>query len=322
MGGDQGPRSCIRACLKFLSTYSNTLIILIGDRAQILPHLPYPLPTALLVEHTEQNVLMSEKPSVALRHKRASSMAVAVAMVARGRAHACVSSGNTGALMAFGLHYLQLKEGIERPAICKAMPSSKGICYLLDIGANAQCTALNLLQFAQLGRDFAKVQGVVNPRIGLLNIGIEAQKGANLQRAAADLMSSDSTLNFIGYVEGGDIYRSIADVVVCDGFSGNILLKASEGAAELMGNSLRQAFNRHWWARLSSFLMLPILSDWRKQFDPSQYNGAQFLGLNGTIIKSHGGAGEVGFISALRVALEQASSNENTFNEKNMGIGE
>lgn len=209
--------------------------------------------------------------------------------------------------MAFGLHYLPLSEGVERPAICKAMPSSGGCCYLLDIGANVQCSAQNLLQFAQLGASFANSGGISSPRVGLLNVGTEAQKGAHVQRDAATLLTGAENINFIGFVEGGDIYRGVADVVVCDGFSGNVVLKASEGAAELMGASLKHAFRKNIFTRLSGLLAYPLLSSWQSQFDPSRYNGAVFLGLNGVVVKSHGAAGESGLVNALHVAYEQVA---------------
>lgn len=306
MGGDQGPRSYVRACLKFLSCRPNVRLTLFGDSELISTYLPASSPAGLLVQHASTHVDTSDKPGAALRTKRDSSMAMAVKQVADGAAHACVSAGNTGALMAFGLHYLKVVDGIDRPAICKAMPSIGGCCYLLDIGANIQCSAQNLLQFAVLGSRFAQLGGIERPRVGLLNVGTEAQKGADVQRDAALCLSSDDRILYVGFVEGGDIYRDVADVVVCDGFSGNVLLKASEGAAELMRASLKSTFKRNIWTRLSGILVYPLLSSWQSRFDPSRYNGAVFLGLNGTIVKSHGSAGEAGLVNALHVACEHA----------------
>lgn len=304
MGGDQGPRSHVLACLKFLSHSPNVQLTLIGDQKQIYACLPPILPGALSVLHAPTYVCTSDKPAHALRHKRDSSMAMAVQYVAQGNAQVCVSSGNTGALMAFGLHYLRLRNGIERPAICKAMPSMGGCCYLLDIGANVSCSAQNLLQFARLGVSFAQLGGVSVPRVGLLNVGSEAQKGAQVQHEAAILLLEAQDVPFVGFVEGGDIYRGRVDVVVCDGFSGNAVVKASEGAAEFMGTSLKQAFNKNIFTRLAGLLASPVLSTWQTQFDPSRYNGAVFLGLDGVIVKSHGAAGELGLINALQVARE------------------
>lgn len=308
MGGDQGPRSCVSACLKFVESRSNVRLTLIGDRDQFEDLLPTHTPGTLVVIHASAQISMSEKPAQALRRKRDSSMALAVRCVAEGSAQACMSAGNTGALMAFGLHYLKMSAGIDRPAICKAMPSSGGCCYLLDIGANAECSADNLLQFAQLGVDFARHGGISAPKVGLLNMGTEAQKGAKLQRQAAELIAADPGINFIGFVEGGDIYGGVADVVVCDGFSGNVLLKASEGAARLMRSSMKQAFMESVWTRLSGLAARPVLAAWQSRFDPSRYNGAVFLGLNGVVVKSHGAASEQGFINALQVAYAHAKA--------------
>lgn len=308
MGGDEGPRSYVSACLKFLSHRPEVQLTLYGDQERICTYLPAIIPSALTVRHTPISVSTSDKPATALRHKRDSSMAMAVHSLSEGKAHACVSSGNTGALMAFGLHYLRLRDGIERPAICKAMPSKGGCCYLLDIGANTQCSPQNLLQFAQLGATFAQQSGVLRPRVGLLNVGTEAQKGGHLQQNAAALLTESENVHFIGFVEGGDIYRGVADVVVCDGFSGNVVLKASEGAAEYMAASLKHAFSRNLITRLSGLLAYPLLRSWQSQFDPNRYNGAAFLGFDGIIVKSHGAAGELGLISALQVACDHAGS--------------
>lgn len=306
MGGDQGPRSCVNACLKLNSSLPAVQLTLFGDRHQVAPFLPATLPHHIQFRHTSAVITMADKPAAALRHKRDSSMALAVAEVAEGRAQACVSSGNTGALMAFGMHFLRLHDGIERPPICKAMPALDGCCYLLDIGANVRCSAENLLQYARLGTAFANSSGITRPRVGLLNVGKEAQKGAQLQRQAAELLEAAADLNYVGFVEGGDIYRGGVDVVVCDGFSGNVLLKASEGAAEFMRSSLRRAFSQNMITRLSAFFAYPLLSAWQSRFNPDRYNGAVFLGLDGVVVKSHGAAGELGVLNALHVAHSHA----------------
>jgi phosphate acyltransferase len=304
MGGDQGPRSCFNACLKFLSAHPDVQISVFGDCEQLGAFIPDSLPAGLNVHHAPNSVTSVDKPGIALRSKRDSSMAMAVKLVADGGADACVSAGNTGALMAFGLHFLGLIDGVDRPAICKGMPSLSGSCYLLDIGANVSCSAQNLFEFARLGVDFARSRGIPDPRVGLLNVGTEAQKGAELQRDAFSYMNNNSEINFIGFVEGGDIYRGVADVVVCDGFSGNVLLKASEGAADLMRSSLKLAFNQNILTRLAGVLAYPVLSSWQSQFDPNRHNGAAFLGLKGVVVKSHGSSGETGWINALQVAVE------------------
>lgn len=250
---------------------------------------------------------MTERPGTALRHKRESSMALAIKMVATGEADACVSGGNTGALMAFGLHMLGTMPGIERPAICKAVPGKDGVCWVLDLGANLECSAEHLRQFACMGSALAKLNGVASPRVALLNVGVENQKGRELERESAALLKTQPGMNFIGFVEGGDIYRGMADVVVCDGFTGNALLKASEGAAELLQNSLKNAFQSNIAARLAGWLARPALRSWISRYDPARLNGASLLGLSGVVVKSHGSASESGFIAALNVAREQAA---------------
>jgi glycerol-3-phosphate acyltransferase PlsX len=265
------------------------------------------LPQQVTILPADESVHMSERPASALRHKRESSMALAVRMVADGEADACVSGGNTGALMAFGLHLIGTMPGIERPAICKALPGRSGVCRVLDLGANLECSAENLRQFACMGAALARLGGTASPRVALLNVGVEDQKGRELEREAASLLASQRGLNFIGFVEAGDIYRDVADVVVCDGFTGNTLLKASEGAAELLQSTLKKAFLSSTTARIAGWLAQPVLKSWSDRYSPARLNGATFLGLNGVVVKSHGGASEEGFIAALNVAHEQAT---------------
>lgn len=306
MGGDSGPRLCISAALKFARLHPSVRLTLIGDRDQLSVDASS-FSSQINILPAEVQVEMQEQPGKALRHKRESSMALAVKMVTTGEADACVSGGNTGALMAFGLHLLGTMPGIERPAICKAVPSKDGVCWVLDLGANLECSAEHLRQFACMGSALAKLNGVGSPRVALLNVGVEHQKGRELEQEAAALLKAQSGMNFVGFVEGGDIYRGKVDVVVCDGFTGNALLKASEGAAELLQNSLKNTFQSTAAGRLTGWLARPVLRSWGSRYDPARLNGASLLGLSGVVVKSHGGATEAGFIAALNVAREQAA---------------
>jgi fatty acid/phospholipid synthesis protein PlsX len=306
MGGDSGPRLCISAALKFARLHPSVRLTLIGDRDQLSADVSS-FSSQINILPAEVQVEMQEQPGKALRHKRESSMALAVKMVATGEADACVSGGNTGALMAFGLHLLGTMPGIERPAICKAVPSKDGVCWVLDLGANLECSAEHLRQFACMGTALAKLNGVASPRVALLNVGVENQKGRELEQETAALLKAQPGMNFIGFVEGGDIYRGLADVVVCDGFTGNALLKASEGAAELLQNSLKNTFQITIAGRLAAWLARPVLRSWISRYDPARLNGASLLGLSGVVVKSHGSASESGFIAALNVAREQAA---------------
>lgn len=252
---------------------------------------------------------MSDRPALALRNKTNSSMAKAVRLVADGRADACVSAGNTGALMAFGLKYLGTLPDITRPAICRAVPNVHGVCYLLDLGANLSATPDQLQQFAVMGAAMARITGSSNPLVGLLNVGREPQKGGGLQQKAAAQIAATPGLTYIGFVEGSDIYTGRVDVIVCDGFTGNALLKASEGVASLLGADLIRRFNGTLRAQLAGWLARPYMRDWRQANDPATLDGAALLGLKGVVIKSHGSASETGFKSALKVAYEQAKNN-------------
>ncbi len=307
MGGDTGPRPCVYGALNFLRQHPSVRLTMIGDPDQLQSLVPqWPEQITILSAHDQ--VTMSDRPGTALRQKRQSSMAMAVQLVATEEANACVSAGNTGALMAFGLHLLGTMPGIERPAICKAVPTATGVCWVLDLGANLDCSAENLHQFALMGAALARLNGVERPRIALLNVGAEAQKGRELQQQAAKLVSRLDSIDFGGFIEGGDIYRGEADVVVCDGFTGNVLLKTSEGVAELLQLSLRQVFQQSPWSRLLGWLVRPSLSVWAKRYNPARYDGASFLGLNGVVVKTHGATSEAGFSAALSVAYEQVAN--------------
>jgi glycerol-3-phosphate acyltransferase PlsX len=304
MGGDAGPRPCVFGALDFLALNPSAQLTLVGDERQINSLIPS-VPPQITILSASNPVEMGDRPSQALRQKRQSSMALAVELVADGKAHACVSAGNTGALMAFGLHLLGAMPGIERPAICKAVPTKNGVCWLLDLGANLDCSAENLYQFALMGAALARLNGVAIPRVALLNVGSEAHKGRELQQDAARLLAHLPGVTFCGFVEAGTLYRGVVDVVVCDGFSGNVLLKASEGAAELLQTSLREALQSNFLGRLAAILARHALSGWSRHYNPARLNGASFLGLQGVVVKSHGATSAAAFCAALQVAYEQ-----------------
>jgi glycerol-3-phosphate acyltransferase PlsX len=245
---------------------------------------------------------MSDLPSQALRSKKDSSMRVAIDLVKQGVAHACVSAGNTGALMAMARFVLKTLPGIDRPAIISALPALTGHTHMLDLGANSDCSPEHLFQFAVMGSVLVRaVHNIERPRVGLLNIGEEEIKGTGRVKEAARLLSN-SDLNYIGYVEGNDIYRGVADVVVCDGFVGNVALKTSEGVAMIVAHYIRQEFQRNLLTRLAGLAALPVLRALRRKMDTRSYNGASFLGVRGIVIKSHGSADAVAFANAIRVA--------------------
>lgn len=303
MGGDQGPRLAGSASLQFLSSHPQVKLTLLGDYEQI-KSVVGDEPQISIVDVPDV-VTMADKPAFALRNKRHSSMARAIEMVAEGDAHACVSAGNTGALMAFGLRQLGTIEGVDRPAICKAVPAKGGRCFVLDLGANLDCSPENLTQFAILGSALAKVCGVAKPRVGVLNVGKESQKGTKIQQQCLALIEANPSLHCVGFTEGNDIYSGNVDVVVCDGFSGNVVLKASEGAANFLCDSLQAELSRGLANKLLASLMRPVLNRWAMSFDPASFNGAAFLGLNGVLVKSHGYTSQKGFVSALVVAKDQ-----------------
>lgn len=305
MGGDVGPDVVVPAALRYLANARNTNLILVGDEARIGARLEGRTSDRIRVRHTTETVAMGESPSRALRNKKNSSMRVAIDLVKSGEAHACVSAGNTGALMATARFVLKTLPHVDRPAIITAVPSLHGDTHMLDLGANVDCTAEHLFQFAVMGSELVKaVDGVGEPRVALLNIGQEEIKGNEQVRQAHELLAA-SSLNYIGYVEGDDIYLGDADLVVSDGFVGNVALKSSEGVAKLVRHLLRHEFQRNLFTRLAGLAALPILNRFRRTMDPRRYNGASLLGLRGIVIKSHGGADEVAFENAIRIAEKE-----------------
>ena len=249
---------------------------------------------------------MDDPPAIALRSKKDSSMRVAIDLVKSGEAHACVSAGNTGALMAISRFVLKTLPGIDRPAIATTLPTLTGHTCVLDLGANVDCTAEHLLQFGIMGSELvASVDANPRPSVGLLNIGEEAIKGNNVVKEAAELLRA-SELNFYGNVEGDDIFKGTTDVVVCDGFVGNVALKSSEGVAQMLGTSLRQEFERNLLTRIAAFFAWPVLRHFKDRVDHRRYNGATLIGLKGIVIKSHGSADTFAFGFAIRRAVEEA----------------
>lgn len=310
MGGDHGPGVVVPSALRFLGERQDCRLILVGREEAIAAHLPRSAEgdERVHVRHASQEVAMDELPSKALRGKKDSSMRVAIDLVKQGEADACISAGNTGALMATARFVLKTLPHIDRPAIITAIPALNGQTHMLDLGANVDCTAEHLFQFAVMGSELVRaVQGLPMPRVGLLNIGEEEIKGNDQVRAAHELLAA-SSLNYVGYVEGDDIYLGDVDVVVSDGFVGNVALKASEGVATLIAQMLKRRFGRNLLSRLSGLVALPVLRGFRNDVDPRRYNGASLLGLRGIVIKSHGGADELAFEHALRIADQEVRS--------------
>lgn len=313
MGGDHGPRVTVPAAAGFVASHAEAEIILVGLQPEIDAELAKlsiggQVRGRLRVRHAGEVVLMDESPAAALKGKKNSSMRIAVDLVKSGEAQACVSAGNTGALMAISRFVLKTLPGIDRPAICSILPNMKGSSYMLDLGANVDCGPEHLLQFAIMGATLVSaVERNERPSVGLLNIGAEAIKGNEVVKQAAEMLRS-SGLNFQGNVEGDDIYKGKTDVIVCDGFVGNIALKTSEGLAQMLGSSLREEFTRTWYTRLAAMVAMPVLSAFKRRFDHRRYNGATLIGLRGIVVKSHGSADAFGFERAILRAVEEVQS--------------
>ena len=309
MGGDQGPRVIIPAVLQALRARQDLRVLLFGRQSDILAELPQhenPLPGRLEIRHTDEVVEMADSPSLALRSKKHSSMRLMLNAVRDADADGCVSGGNTGALMAISRHVLKMSECIERPAIFSALPRNDGShTYILDLGANVGCDSEQLYQFARMGRAVVRVlEGLADPRIALLNIGSEDIKGNDQVKLANEMIRDDKELNYIGFVEGTDLFRDRADVVVCDGFVGNVALKTIEGLARFILMEIRNGFARDWIGRLLSFLIRPYWRRIEARLNPGRYNGAAMIGLNGVVVKSHGNAGADEFCRALMLAVD------------------
>lgn len=305
MSGDKGTGVIVEAVRHVLANRSDATLLLVGDPAEIERHIgdkPLPEGRVRIVEATEV-VTMEDSVAVALRNKKKSSMRVAIDQVKNGSAAACVSSGNTSALMAISKFVLKTVAGIDRPAICTTIPALNGHTHMLDLGANVDCSADHLYQFATMGSILAEaIDSKPQPSVGLLNIGSEDLKGNGQVKEAAELLTN-SSLNYVGFVEGNEIYTDRADVVVCDGFVGNVSLKTSEGLARMISYYLKEEFVRNPLNKLVGLVAMPILKSFRNRIDPRRYNGASLLGLKGVVVKSHGSADAVAFANAINIAL-------------------
>ncbi len=309
MGGDEGASVAVPATLTALSEHPWLRAFVVGDQARIEPLLASAaadIRSRIEVVHTVEQIEMGEAPSLALRNKKRSSMRLVVELVRDGRASGCVSAGNTGALMAIAGYCLNTIESIERPAILARLPRENGQTLLMDAGANVDSNSERLHQFALMGAAVASVLSPgSSPRVALLNVGTEDNKGNDRIRAANELIRSDSRLNYIGYVEGGDLFLDKADVVVCDGFVGNVVIKTSEGMARFLMSRMSAGGMGGWAGRLVGWVMKPLLRRLWQQLDPGRYNGATLVGVKGVVVKSHGSADADQFAHAIRLALDE-----------------
>ncbi len=311
MGGDHGPSVTVPASLAALSQHPDLHLILVGDQQALEQELARHETAArsrLAIRHASQKVEMHELPSQALRGKRDSSMRIAINLVKEGEAAACVSAGNTGALMATARYVLKTLPGVERPAIIVALPTIRGHTHMLDLGANVDSHADHLFQFAVMGSILTSaVDNNPSPTVGLLNIGEEEIKGNERVKVAARMLSECDFINYAGFIEGNDIYEGTVDVVVCDGFVGNVALKTSEGVARMIAHFIKQEFMRSASTRLRGAAAKPVLDAFRDRIDPRKYNGASLVGLQGIVIKSHGSADETSFANAIKEAVLEVS---------------
>ncbi len=327
MGGDLGPRATVLGTVRVLLANPSLSAFLFGPHSVLsaelsaLPQSMHEVRSRLTLVDAQDIVSQAMKPSRALREGTQSSLAMMLACVARGDAEAGVSAGNTGALMAWARRELGTVAGIPRPAISTAIPTRDGgRCYLLDLGANVEASAERLVDFALMGSVMAsRLDGIVAPRVGLLNVGVEGTKGSASVRGADTLLCGYADLNYLGFVEGDGLFSGKVDVVVCDGFVGNAVLKASEGLARMLMERVQQTFEAHWGSRLVGWLARPALRRLKGQLDPVRYNGASLLGLKGIVVKSHGGADEVGFSFAVERAMQEVSQALPTHLEHELG---
>jgi len=305
MGGDHGLGVTVPAAKIALQELPDIHLILVGDEVQLASEVEkqgLQQESRISIQHASEVVGMDESPVLALKKKKDSYMRIAIDLVKEGKVQACVSAGNTGALMATSKFVLKTIKGISRPAICTILPSISGHTHMLDLGANVECTAENLLEFAIMGSVLAQsVEGVEKPTVGLLNIGSEEMKGNETIKYASQLIA-DSGLNYYGFVEGDDIYKGTVNVVVADGFVGNVSLKTGEGLAALVNHVLTTEFKKNLITKFAGIIALPVLRAVRKILDPRRYNGASLLGLNGIVVKSHGGADIHSFFNAIKIA--------------------
>ena len=310
-GGDFGFPVTVKAGINALGIYKDLHLHFVGDEKGIQKELNnHSIYKTFLdrisITHASEVINMDDSPSTALRHKKDSSMRVAIDLIENGTVDACVSAGNTGALMAIARFILKTIEGVDRPAIMGSFPTLNGHIHVLDLGANVDSKPETLLQFAFMGSiTVQNTENIPNPTIGLLNVGVEEMKGHDKIQDTAELLKA-SSLNYSGFVEGDDIYKGVVDVIVCDGFEGNIALKASEGVANLFSYFLKKSFNRNLLTKIVALLAKPIMNNFKSHVDPGQYNGASLLGLKGVVVKSHGNADVDSYFQAIKEAYLEA----------------
>lgn len=310
MGGDHGVDVVVPAAFRALDAHPHLQVILVGDESSLTAKIrsggyEQTQRSRVRIRHASQIVEMNDPVAEALRRKKDSSMRVAVNLVKAGEAGACVSAGNTGALMATARFVLKTLPGIDRPAICTEIPGMYGSVHMLDLGANIDSSAEHLLQFAYMGAELVSaVEGIAGPKVALLNIGHEDIKGNDTVKAAARLLEA-SDLNYRGFIEGHDVFLSEVDVVVSDGFAGNVALKTAEGVARFIGKKLKTELTQGVYNRLAGWIAAPVLRGFYKQLDPRRYNGASLLGLRGIVVKSHGGADRLAYAHAIELAVRE-----------------
>ncbi len=321
MGGDFGPEATIEGVIMASKAYPKVVFRLFGNKNKVLPIIKKnPDFKNFDLTHTTESISSNDEPVNALRKLKKSSMRLGINSVNSGEAHGFVSAGNTGALMAISKFVLKTIKGIDRPAIAALLPTMKGQAVVLDLGANVECTNKNLVQFAIMGDTFSKsVMGIKNPRLGLLNVGSEHIKGnPTVKKTFDDLVKYNSKINFHGFIEGNDINKGVVDVVVTDGFSGNIALKTAEGVAELIFTFLKNAYSSSLISKIGYLLSKPAINRFKTRIDPRKYNGAVLLGLNGIVVKSHGGTDAFGFSNAVGVAVSLIENSYINQIKKNM----
>ena len=312
MSGDNGPAPAILGSIKALQSIGDLRVDLVGDQDiinQTLESIDMSLRERITIIHTKEFIKMDEDILSAIRNKKQSSMRLSINRVKNNEAHACVSAGNTGALMSLSKIILKTIDGIDRPAICTSLPTKKKFMQVLDLGANIECNAQNLYQFAVMGSSVVKSLEISdNPKVGLLNIGSEEFKGRDEIKLAADLLNK-SNINYVGFVEGNGMFSGDYDVIVTDGFTGNIALKSIEGVAGMIKHFIKSEYNKNLYNKLSAIVSLPVMKGVKKKMDPRVYNGASFLGLNGIVIKSHGSADDFSYSNAIQTAYYESKNN-------------
>ena len=312
MSGDNGPAPAILGSIKALKSIDDLRVDLVGDQDiinQTLKSIDMSLRERITIIHTKEFIKMDEDILSAIRNKKQSSMRLSINRVKNNEAHACVSAGNTGALMSLSKIILKTIDGIDRPAICTSLPTKKKFMQVLDLGANIECNAQNLYQFAVMGSSVVKSLEISdNPRVGLLNIGAEEFKGRDEIKLAAELLNK-SNINYVGFVEGNGMFSGDYDVIVTDGFTGNIALKSIEGVAGMIKHFIKSEYNKNLYNKLSAVVSLPVMKGVKKKMDPRVYNGASFLGLNGIVIKSHGSADDFSYSNAIQTAYYESKNN-------------